>query len=101
MHCRNYNVDSANDVPIFLGYHFHTRSLEQRKRHCGRQAFNPVAKPEPIMVAGVQRRATVSQARPDHREVDMATLTVGSGSGFDHSTLAAAIAISNDGDLIQ
>jgi hypothetical protein len=31
----------------------------------------------------------------------MATLTVGSGSGFDYSTLAAAIAASNDGDVIQ
>src|SRR6201996_6907048 len=31
----------------------------------------------------------------------MATLTVSSGSGFDYSTLAAAIAASSDGDLIQ
>jgi len=31
----------------------------------------------------------------------MATLTVGSGSGFEYSTLANAIAASQDGDLIQ
>ena len=31
----------------------------------------------------------------------MATLTVRSGSGFDYGTLAAAIAASNDGDVIR
>ena len=31
----------------------------------------------------------------------MATLTVGSGSGFDYSTLSAAVAASQDGDVIQ
>ena len=31
----------------------------------------------------------------------MATLTVGSGAGFDYSTLASAVAASQDGDVIQ
>jgi hypothetical protein len=31
----------------------------------------------------------------------MATLTVGSGSGFEYSTLSSAIAASQDGDVIQ
>jgi hypothetical protein len=31
----------------------------------------------------------------------MATLTVGTGSGFEYSTLAGAIAASQDGDVIQ
>ena len=31
----------------------------------------------------------------------MATLTVGSGSGFEYHTLASAISASHDGDVIQ